>query len=46
MKKLISATFLVFGLATVSFSATITPVLNTPTVAHVWPPLPGTGNGC
>ncbi|MGH9439743.1 MAG: hypothetical protein ACRD22_18150 [Terriglobia bacterium] len=39
MKKLISAAFLVFGLATVSFSATVTPLLNT-TVAHSWPPLP------
>lgn len=45
MKKLISAAFLVFGLATVSFSATVTPVLNTSTVAHAWPPTPQTNGG-
>lgn len=40
MKKLIAAAFLVFGLATAGFSATITPLLSHAS-AQAFPPLPG-----
>lgn len=45
MKKLIASAFLVFGLATAGFSATITPFLSHASAAQAFPPYPGPNGG-